>query len=56
MVMTQKTAEYEALCEKLDELKADTENTHAELTAELEARRKETKNIKQIKEVRHNIK
>jgi hypothetical protein len=51
MVMTQKTAEYEALCEKLDALKASTQKKHADLAAELEARKKEVKTITAIKEV-----
>eukprot|EP00615_Pteridomonas_danica_P008799 CAMPEP_0114363750 /NCGR_PEP_ID=MMETSP0101-20121206/26854_1 /TAXON_ID=38822 ORGANISM="Pteridomonas danica, Strain PT" /NCGR_SAMPLE_ID=MMETSP0101 /ASSEMBLY_ACC=CAM_ASM_000211 /LENGTH=190 /DNA_ID=CAMNT_0001510655 /DNA_START=32 /DNA_END=604 /DNA_ORIENTATION=- len=50
MVLTNKQAELQALCDNLDDLKVATEKKHASLDAELNARKSEVKNITQIKE------
>ncbi len=51
MQMTNKQAEYDALCEQLETLKQTTEAKHAMLNKELAARQNEVKNMNQIKDV-----
>jgi purine nucleoside permease len=52
MVITNKQAEFEALCQQLEDLKKATTKKHDGLSAELAARQSEVKNITQIKTVR----
>jgi len=54
MVLTNKQAEFEALCQQLEDLKTATTKKHDSLSTELSTRQSEVKNITQIKTVRND--